>query len=397
MPEIELSVMIHTRQTVDVLERLLKDFETQSGVHVKLTPLHWETAHNELNRTALYHHGPDVSEIGSTWASDLIAMNALRPFSKIEIAQIGKAEEFAAESWKTGHLLEDDMQWAIPWLAETFVIHYRRDLLQQAGIDETSAFASHDNLAATVDQLKKSITELPIEFPFQQDVFGSLHVLSSWVWTAGGDFCTADGKQVLFNQPAAQKAILNYFNLTRGLPAWTRRKLREREGSLFAQGEAAIGFGTLMLYQNRENAPARVKENWRVASLPKEHFMGGSNLVVWKHTRNERAALDLVRFLTSTPIQTRAALPLGTLPPRLAALADPQIAGDPILSVFAESIRTGRSYYGVTLWGLIEDRLVVALQQMGNKVISDEEIDLEPYIRHQTDMLARRLNITLSQ
>ena len=66
MPEIELSVMVHTPQTREILLSLLSEFEVQSGVHVNLRTYQWNTARAELNKTALYHHGPDVSEIDST-------------------------------------------------------------------------------------------------------------------------------------------------------------------------------------------------------------------------------------------------------------------------------------------------------------------------------------------
>lgn len=397
MQEIELSIMIHTPQTVEIMRGLLDEFERQSGIHVNLTTLQWNSAHADLNRTALYHHGPDVSEIGSTWVSDLIAMNALRPFSMQEIYSFGRPEEFAAESWKTGHLINDDTQWAIPWLAETYVIHYRWDLLQRAGVDESTAFQSHAALAETVRCLQAAGIETPIEFPVNLDRFGNLHVLASWVWTSGGDFCSPDGKSVRFTEPEAMNAIRAYFDLFRLLSPASRKMVSERQSGLFQQGKAAISFGTLVFGREREQAPQIVRENWCAVPLPGAHFIGGSNLVVWKHAHSDRAALDLVRFLTSQAVQARCALPQAALPPRLSALATPHIAQDPMTNVMAQSIRSGRSYYAIPLWGLVEDRLVQALMQIARCAIAEENVDLDALIHQYIHPMARKLSITLSQ
>ncbi len=397
MPEIEFSFMIHTQETEAVLTGLLKEFEAQTRVQVNLHPLYWENGRNDLTKVALYHQGPDVSEIGTTWASDLISMNALRPFSPVEITRIGKPDEFLAESWKTGHLLDDDTQWAIPWLAESFGLHYRADLLKKAGVDEATAFTTHERLEETVAALKKSGVSVPIEYPLTLDTFSNLHALSSWIWTAGGSFSTPDGKRVIFDQPEALGAICRYYGLLHGLSAKAHRMMRERNSNLFLQGKSAINFGTLMMYHGRANAPVEVQRNWRMASLPGKHFMGGSNLVVWNHTRNERPALELVRFLTSAAIQERCTLPLATVPPRLSALTSIQMSQDRNISTYAEAVHKGQAYENVPMWGLIEYRLLPVLLQIGAAAISDESVDLDVLIRKQIETLAQRLNITLAR
>jgi ABC-type glycerol-3-phosphate transport system substrate-binding protein len=397
MPEIEFSFMIHTPETVEVLTGLFKEFEAQTRVRVNLHPLYWENGRNDLNKVALYHQGPDVSEIGTTWSGDLMAMNALRPFSAAEIARIGKPEEFLAESWKTGHLEKDDTQWSIPWLAESFGLHYRADLLKNAGVDEASAFATHEHLEETVASLEQSGVVVAIEYPLTLDAFSNLHSLASWVWTAGGNFITRDGKRVLFDQPEALAGICRYYGLLRRLSPAAHQMMRERKSSLFLQGQSAIYFGTLNMYHSRARSPKVVQKNWRMASLPGEHFMGGSNLVVWNHTRNDREALELVRFLTSAAIQQRCTLPLATASPRLSALATIENSQDRNISAYVEAVRTGRAYDNVPMWGLIEYRLLPVLLQLGTAAISDEDIDLDTLIRKQIETLASRLNITLAR
>ncbi len=398
MDEIELSVQQHTPQTAEVLTALLKQFEAQTHIHVKLRIFDWLSARAELDRIAVHGQGPDVSEIGSTWVTELIAMNALRSFATPELAKIGRPHDFAKASWKTVHIEGDDSIRAIPWHAETYVIHYRKDLLQQAGIDETTAFGSHAQIDRTAGQLQALGVPVPVELPLTSDRYGTLHALASWVWGRGGDFCSSDGKRVLFDRFEAVSALRAYFGLLRRLSPEGRRLMQTKEGSvLFQQGKSAIAFGTIVLTQSASTLAPEITANWGTAPLPAPCFVGGSNLAIWNHTRHERAAVELVHFLMSDAVLARANRAMATLPPRLAVLDSPEFAHDPMRGVMAQAIKTGRSYPAFRLWGMLEDRLVNVLLSIGAEVLAHPDQDLTETIEQQIRPLAQRLSLTLAQ
>jgi multiple sugar transport system substrate-binding protein len=400
MEEIELSVMHRAAdpaQTANVLQPLLDQFESQARVQVHLQCLDWTTANHDLTKVALYHHGPDVSEIGSTWVSELIAMNAIRPFAPYELAKIGKPLEFVPASWSTTQVAGDDQVWALPWLVEPFVIHYRKDWLRQAGVDEATAFQTHAQIAQTAARLQDSGVAIPVEHPFRADRFIALHVLASWLWGYGGDYLSPDRKRVLFDQPEALAALQSYFGLLSLLsPEGRRLMIEEGNEPLFSKGKSAIAFGTIRLARPAYALPAEVADNWGVAALPQPCFVGGSNLVVWNHTRHAKAAVDLVRFLTQASSLAHCYGPLAVLPSRLAALDTPEITHDPMLNVMGNAIRTGRAYPLFALWGLLEDKLIEALLKIGNQLLTQPDADAEAVIRQQIEPLAQRLNLTLS-
>ncbi len=398
MDEIELTVQQHTSQTAEVLTRLLQQFEAQSRVRVKLRLLDWLSARAELDRVALHGQGPDVSEIGSTWVTELIAMNALRPFTAAELSKIGKPQDFAPASWKTVHIEGDDSIRAMPWHAETYVIHYRKDLLRQAGIDETTAFQTHMQIDQTAERLKAIGVPAPVELPLTSDRYGTLHALASWVWGQGGDFCTPDGKRVLFDQPAALDAMQSYFGLLRHLSPEGRRLMQTKEGAtLFHQGKSAIAFGTIMLTQSDAGIAPEVSANWGIAALPAPCFVGGSNLVIWNHARHERAAVELVRFLMSDAVLAQANRAMATLPPRLTVLNSREFANDPVRGVMTQAVKTGRSYPAFRLWGMLEERLVNALLSIGAEALAQPDRDVRETIEQSLKPLAQRLNLTLAQ
>ena len=75
MEEITFSVFEHGAGSVENLPALLQQFEQQFGVRVHLDVISsWEKGWSRLVEMALYHEGPDVSEIGDTWVGDLVRM-----------------------------------------------------------------------------------------------------------------------------------------------------------------------------------------------------------------------------------------------------------------------------------------------------------------------------------
>jgi multiple sugar transport system substrate-binding protein len=49
-------------------------------------------------------------------------------------------------------------------------------------------------------------------------------------------------------------------------------------------------------------------------ALPPGAMLGGSHLVIWKHSRKQDAALKLIRYLTQAEAQVKYARRIGLLP-----------------------------------------------------------------------------------
>src|SRR3989304_4105474 len=115
------------------IQPLLDQFETERQVHVRLRLLTWDIAWSDLVKVALYGDGPDVSEIGSTWLGDLVAMNALRPFAEQELAALGKPSDFLPSAWNGGRAATQAQTRGPPWFTGARLLFYRRHLLERAG------------------------------------------------------------------------------------------------------------------------------------------------------------------------------------------------------------------------------------------------------------------------
>ncbi|RPJ50717.1 MAG: extracellular solute-binding protein, partial [Methanobacteriota archaeon] len=325
--EIEFSIMAPKSEGI---QPLLDQFEAETGIRVRLRLLLWDSAFSMFVRSALYNDSPDVSELGTTWVGDLIGMNALRPFNSTEIVALGKPGAFLPQAWRTVSFhttgYPNERVWSIPWVVGARLLFYRKDLLEEIGIDAREAFSSNSRLADTIRHLSESGVRVPWMVPTGY-THTNLHNISSWVWGAGGDFLSPDGKRITLVETSALKGLCEYFSLVRYLAPEVRglNGLEPDDYLLNHPDAAAIISGPWLFTKVQAGEGGRIG----VTLPPGPSFVGGSNLIIWKSARNPEAAFKLVRFLTQTQSQTQYARMVGLLPARLEAQQAEPYASDP--------------------------------------------------------------------
>jgi multiple sugar transport system substrate-binding protein len=393
--EIEFSVM---PESADQIQPLLDQFEAEHHIHVRLRLLTWDTAWSDLVKVALYRDNLDVSEVGSTWLGDLIGMDALHPFSRQEIQLLDKETAFLPEAWRGGALATDPQQWGIPWLVGTRLLHYRRDLLARAGIDEQTAFQSGAQLPETFKRLQANGVKIPWIIPTRPVTQTILNVFG-WIWDAGGDLVTPDGKQTLFSEPAARAGIQAYFALGRYLAREARNLDDGQVHQVFLHNpEAAVTLGTFQLFLiAREQNLSELTSQLGIAPFPGPAYLGGSYLVVWKHSPRAEAALKLIRFLTQTPAQVNYSQCMGLVPVRLEALTHSEFTSDPLWQAAIKAVRQSRSFPAMRSWGIIQDKLVTEFGSLWAEVLTQPDLDLDTTIQRRLEVLAKRLDLSLRQ
>ena len=366
--EIEFSVMA---PSADLIQPLLDPFTAETGIQVRLRLLAWDTAWSTLVRAALYKDGPDVSEMGTTWIGDLVDMHALRPFNTAEVAGLGNPDSFTPPAWRSATRMGKPPVWSIPWLAGARLLILRPDLLERAGLDPQMTFDTGDRLEEAIRRLQESGVRYPWTVPT-----GFTHTtllnIASWVWSAGGDFLSPDGKATRFMEPEALAGMAAYFRLGRYLRPEIRHLnglepdgwfLQERETALTISGAWSFGLAR----QQQEAEGQRIDSAVPLGNS----FVGGSNLVIWKYCRDPEAALKLIRFLTRTQAELFYCPRIGLLPARSAALEQPPFATDRFWQTAVHGLQTGRFFPAIRLWGLVEDRLTLAFQAVWADVLED--------------------------
>jgi multiple sugar transport system substrate-binding protein len=384
--ELELSVMDGTNPG-GALSDHLRAFEKEHDVKVNLTILAWETAWTDIVKYGLYGRGPDVSEIGSTWLASLVGMNALRPFCAEELAKL-EPQAFLSQLWENG--LYAGELYGIPWLADTRLLYYRRDILQKSGVDPVVAFSSAQELEKAIERLKSDGVDTPWLVPTDRTL-NNLHILAAWVWGAGGDFLSPDGAEILIDQPESLEGFCNYFRLGRFISARSMMLGDDLANRRFRQSKAAMLVSGPWVHLNNSESHKVVLENYGVASLPGVPFVGSSHFVVWKNSPRGALACKLVAFLTSEKFQ-RAFYNVPSQFPSRTALLDEGLRDDPIWTASVESLRRGRMFPVASLWGLLEDRLSIEIGKIWSEVAINPNLgDVDSIVRKRIKDLATHL------
>jgi multiple sugar transport system substrate-binding protein len=402
MVEIEFSYIGDSPEDVQRFPQLIEDFQKSNRVIVNLKPLTWEQAWTELLDVALRGKGPEVSQIGDTWVSSFVGMNALRPFSPQEMAAMGGKAAFAPATHYSMTLPDDTRVWSVPWTSYIYLICYRKDILKKSGIDESTAFGSPEALSQTIQQLKASGVEIPWLMPSGPAPYNDLlHMAASWVWGMQGDFISQDGKKAIFNQPAAFKALQTFLELYRTLPASANLAI-DQCVQLFANGEAAMTIADVRSAWSLQEfgAAPHIMENLGTANFSSVPWVGGSNLVVWRHTQisaeKERAALSWINYLTSETGQLKFSQLVGTIPARASALSVTFPADHPLKTTMEQAGKTGRGYPKIGLWQRIELQLSLEIGEIIKAIWADPEVDIAAQLHQHMDHLARRFDLALT-
>lgn len=387
--EVVLSALLPTEQFI---RPLLDRFTAMTGIAVRVMLQDWETAWSEHVRSALYGEGPDVSEVGTTWTGDLMAMEALRPFARHELAEIGpRSALLPGMLSQTG--VETDRAWTMPWVAGPRLIFYRPNLLGNSVVSH-DAFATVGSFQATL----RDLNDAGARWPWIMWPVGPRQIIqqaATWVWAAGGDLLRADGRKTAFASPESLRGFYDYFSLLRydGDPD---RAGVTPDAFFLSQPKAAMRMSGTWLYR-AAMAPRPDPGVINAAPLPGPAFFGGSNLVIWKHSRRVDAALELVKFFLRPDVQVEHCQAVGLMPVRTDALAMPPYSNHPFWQVAAEALRGGRTFPAVHMWGLVEDRLSSALFAVAMELRERPEADIRDLLARHLVPLQRRLDLLLRE
>ena len=85
-----------------VLTPVLDDFTKKTGIKVKLEVIGWNDLQTRIQTAVTSGQGPDVLNIGNTWAASLQATGAFMPFDDAAMKSIGGSDKFVKTALETG-------------------------------------------------------------------------------------------------------------------------------------------------------------------------------------------------------------------------------------------------------------------------------------------------------
>lgn len=309
-----------------VAQQKLPDFEKESGVKVDLTILGGEVINQKIS-TELQGGGTsyDVMSIRGDsmpfYGSSGVLADMSGPLKDPEITPASYELDDITPlmldyySWKGAQI-------GIPWTADAYVMYYRTDLLEKAGLSGPPSSAQE------YAEYAKKLTNAP-------EVYGTgltmqrSHNLSSeyyqWLSIFGGAVVDDDGKAVL-DSDEAREALDFYVSLKDSAPPDVTNWAFERLTTGLSQGEVAMAVQWASVASVMEDAgQSKVAGKMGYAPLPTSpnaaSVVGGWGLSIPAASKNQTNALKFIQWMTG-PDMAREIAVLGGGPARVSLLND---------------------------------------------------------------------------
>ena len=367
------------------VQRLLPEFERRHPeLRVEVQQIPWRSAHDKLLTAFVGRSTPDLAQLGSTWIPELAAIGALAPLDeKLAGSRALAAADFFQGSWDSGVI--GRRTYAIPWYVDTRLLFYRSDLLKAAGCELPPRRWSSWRRCMELVKARAGPDGYAMLLPtnqWEEPVALSLE--------CGAPLLRGGGRYGDFRDPRSRRAMAFFVSIFRaGLAPPVRNFQVANRYQQIAQGVFAMYIsGPWDMGEFRRRMPPQLAGSWTTAPLPAPDepgaagnssagagsgapsggadaaapafgtsLVGGASLVIFKGSRHQRAAWQLIEYLAEPAVQARFYALQGDLPARRAAWQDPALAGDPRARAFREQLQHAVPAPKVPEWEQIATRI----------------------------------------
>jgi multiple sugar transport system substrate-binding protein len=325
------------------MKKLSADFKKlHPNITVKFLNVPAESASQKLTTQVAGGNPPDTVFIDSSAVQDFAARRAFVNLDGyIAGSQAVKLDDYIA-GFKQTATYQNSM-YALPYDGETTGLFYRTDLFQAAGI--TSPPTTWEELQAAAAKLTN-----PAKKQYGYILFApeAQYYWLPFLWQAGGNLLSQDGKTVAFNSPQGVQAAELYVGLRKYSPpdylasnSWDGR-------IAFANGNVGMYAAGAWFGGEMVQSFPKINGKWSVAPMPAgparcATTIAGDSLAVSSASKNKDAAWLWIEFLSrpeNLKLWTFGTPTATLLPPRQSLLADPQLGRyNPWLKGFADQMK----------------------------------------------------------
>ena len=354
----------------EVVEELAREFERANpGVLIDVQQIPWTAAHEKLLTAFVGKSTPDLAQLGNTWISEFVQLNALEPLGqRVSASREVKPASYFPGVWDTNVI--DGELYGIPWYVDTRVLFYRKDVLQRAGFDSIPPTWAEWKQAMEAVKRVVGAESYPILLPVNEWVPVTILGLQ-----AGSPLLADDATRGAFRDPAFRRAFEWYLELFRdGLAPPVRDNEIANLYQEFARSSICMYItGPWNMGEFRRRLPEELQDDWATSPLPSpdEHWpgasvAGGSSLVLFRRSDHHDWAWRFVEFLSRPDQQIRFHRLSGDLPARTEAWADSGLANDPRVDAFRVQLGRAVSTPKIPEWeqiaSILQERTELAVR-----------------------------------
>ncbi len=308
----------HPQQQMQLIDLIKQRFEQQNPG----STFTWDTyasaaeEQTKLETAAAAHEGPDIFEFGSTVVPTGYASGAFEVITNSMWDELGGKKAFFQPQLAMSGPSPDKLI-GVPWTGNPFAFVYNKEMFQAAGISKPPT-TWNDFVAAAKEMTNGRDTWGTAMAP--ADGFDPWHKIWLFVTQMGGELMDATGKKGLLDSDASVQACSFWldwmasfkiaspqcatFKSADELKAFAGGKIGMQvmtgpggipsydQGAV--AGKYAFGVGPTVPY-GMSSVPARGK--------PAQGFVSGQYLTIFKYSKNQDLALQLIKVMTSPEIQ----------------------------------------------------------------------------------------------
>lgn len=361
----------------EVVRDLIPEFEREHpGIHVRVQQLPWSAAHEKLLTAFAGNATPDICQLGSTWVSELGALDALEDLRpRIAASPEVAPEQFFPGAWE-GNVI-DDCVLGVPWYVDTRLLFYRSDILGDSGCEHPPKTWSEwcdamEKIKAHVGPDKFAIF-LPLN-EFEPEMILGLQQPDGLL--------RDNGRYGNFESEGFRKAFTFYVDMFR--KGWAPPILNNQISNVwheFSRGYFTFYItGPWNIGEFKRRLPPEMQDSWMTAPMPGPDastpgwsVAGGASLAVFKDSPHKAEAWALAEFLSRPGIQARFYELTGNLPANEAAWEDPQFEKDPYVRAFRVQLEHVKPTPKVPEWERITSLIKLKAEAVVRNLMTIDE------------------------
>jgi len=340
----EVSFFSWIGNSPDMKKTAAKFHKLHPNITIKFENVPAEEAGQVLTTRIAGNNAPDVAYVNASDTSDYAARGALVDISNyIERSDVVKPDDYV-DAFKT-FVTYDDKMWGLPVDGESTGLFYRTDLFKAAGIDSPpKTWDEFEADAAALTDASKN------QYGYELFATEAAYYWYPWLYQAGGDLLSEDGKEVAFTSDEAKKAADFYVNLAKYSPKDYLNSNSYDGRVAFAEGQVAMYMAGAWFAGTLSSEFPKIDGKWATAPLPDgpagcKTTIAGDSLIMLGDTKNADAAWLWMEYLSQPDILADFTYrnPASTLLPPLNSLleGDEITKEKPVLKGFIDLMKCG--------------------------------------------------------
>jgi len=265
--------------------------EANPGVEVEWVDVAYDAGLQKLQAAIAAGTAPDVVNMNTIWAIDLVALEALTPMDEY-LTEVDKYRYWP--QLLAGNTIDGQL-YSIPWYASPQILIYNREIFEEAGLDPDQPPQTWKEML----EVSRIIKEKTGKYGFEPTISGFEELMLE-----GIQLVSEDGQKATFNTPDAvaklewYKTLFEEDLIPRTLGGYTAGRENYSAGKI-----AMYPVGMSMLKHIQENSPS-IYAVTDVAPLPlgKAEMLKSAmmNFVIPINAEHKQEAADYIMWISSS-------------------------------------------------------------------------------------------------